>query len=814
MAANDESEIGITALLGPTNTGKTHRAIERMLEHESGMIGLPLRLLAREVYDRITARIGERTVALVTGEEKRIPRHPRYWVCTVEAMPTDCDVDFLAVDEIQLGANRERGHVFTDRLLNARGRQETWFLGSEIARSLITRLVPTAKIRSHPRLSQLRGVAASGLSGLPKRTAIVAFSAQRVYELAERIRNKHGGAALVLGALSPRTRNAQVALYQSGEVNYLVATDAIGMGLNLDISHVAFADLVKYDGREARPLEVTEMAQIAGRAGRYLDDGTFGVLAPRRDLAPSIVRALERHQFPAESRLFWRNSQLDVSSIQALIESLRMPPSCRDLRPIEPAEDHRALVALCNRPEICRIAVGEEQIALLWTVCQIPDYRQLLFELHLNLLEEIFLQLAGPRQRLDRDWLESHLSHIDRTEGDIETLMGRIAEIRTWNYVSQHADWVDRELSLPKRARDIEDRLSDALHQKLVARFVGSSRGFSLPVVPTSSKAWSAPKSYPFAQLLAGSHLAQPFSEEPLVAQARWADRLIEASHEDLRIDAAGRLYFDDRRVGHLLAGSDILHPDVQVRLEPDPGRGACARVQRRLLAFTRDTIDHLLAPIRRPSQNRLSRAACGLLYQLERGLGAVCIEACTTQLRELEPQDKRILSGCGIRRGHEYLYLRQLLSDNPVRLRLALASPHFTTQLSDPQRLAQMPLLRIAATHEPTELLTAIGFARCGPILLRIDHYERLITELENCERAGTFNAPRDLSERLACTPDDLCLLLSELGYQRQPDGRWARRAWRSRTATRAGAQPQRRTASGQRPRRRHSPVDSSSDS
>ncbi|HEY5958725.1 MAG TPA: helicase-related protein, partial [Polyangiaceae bacterium] len=390
MFANDQGTCSVVALLGPTNTGKTHRAIERMLEHQSGMIGLPLRLLAREVYDRVTARIGEHAVALITGEEKRIPKRPSYWVCTVEAMPMHRPVDFVAIDEVQLGAHRERGHVFTDRLLNARGKRETWLLGSETARRLVERLVPTARVHTHPRLSRLRGRDPLTLAALPKRTAVVAFSSQRVYEIAERVRQKHHGAALVLGALSPRTRNAQVALYQSGEVDYLVATDAIGMGLNLDIHHVAFADVTKFDGREARALELAEMAQVAGRAGRYLDDGTFGTLLPRIALPRATVQALESHRFPHETQLFWRSTQLDFSSLDALLRSLREPPPRKELRSIEPAVDHLALVALANRAEIRQLANSPERLALLWEVCQIPDYPQLLFELHVSLLDEVF----------------------------------------------------------------------------------------------------------------------------------------------------------------------------------------------------------------------------------------------------------------------------------------------------------------------------------------------------------------------------------------------------------------------------------------
>jgi ATP-dependent RNA helicase SUPV3L1/SUV3 len=807
MFASTESETGIAALLGPTNTGKTHRALERMLEHQSGMIGLPLRLLAREVYDRMTARIGERAVALVTGEEKRVPTHPKYWVCTVEAMPLDRQVDFLAVDEIQLGAHRERGHIFTDRLLGARGRLETWFLGSETARPLIERLVPTARIRSHPRLSQLRGTPPLGLSGLPKRSAVVAFSSQRVYELAERIARKHGGAALVLGALSPRTRNAQVALYQSGDVDYLVATDAIGMGLNLDIRHIAFADLTKFDGREARPLELAELAQIAGRAGRYLDDGTFGVLAPRAALPNGVVRALEHHHFPAELQLFWRNSQLDLSSIEALIESLRDPPRRHELRPIEPAEDHRALLALSSKPALRRAATSPEHIALLWQVCQIPDYPQLLFELHVRLLEDIFLQLTGAQQRLDSGWVDEHLRHIDRVDGDIETLMGRIADIRTWNYVSQHSDWVERAGAFHERARDIEDRLSDALHERLVARFVERRRAFALPSVATPADGRAPQKAHPFAQLLVTHGSAPLASRDPLAEQAFWTDRLIEAPHERFRLDVKGRLYFDDRRVANLLPGADLLHPDVQVRLDPDPGRGACARVRRRLQAYTRDLVEQLLAPMRQPALEELSPAARGLLYQLEQGLGTVLIADCHVQLSGLCPRDRQLLTSIGLRFGNHYLYLRRLLDPNTIGQRLGLATSHFATQLQDALRLTAA-FSQVSTVPIHPALLTATGFAQAGPLILRVDRFERLVAELRSYERAESFHAPRDLTSRLGCEPEHVPQLLEALGYAWQSDGRWSRRAHK-----RPRYSDHERRPRGTKNDRDHSPTDSNSE-
>ena len=505
----------VTAILGPTNTGKTHRAVERMLSHASGIIGLPLRLLAREVYDRVTARVGEAAVALVTGEEKRIPARPRYWVCTVEAMPptgapagggsagVSGAVDLLAVDEVQLASHPERGHVFTDRILHARGARETLLLGAETVRPLLKRLVPAAVVEGQPRFSTLTGMGSLALGALPPRTAVVAFSATRVFELGERLRARRGGAAIVLGALSPRARNAQVALYQAGEVDYLVATDAIGMGLNMDIDCVAFADVQKFDGRRVRPLENAELAQIAGRAGRHRRDGRFATLAPLAPLAPPVVRAIEQHRFAPEERLYWRSHDLDFDSVEALAASLRRPPPAPWLAAARTAEDQQALERLALRDDVAARADSPDRVALLWQICQLPDYRQLQLDDHLQLQAALFQHLTGPgpsnanangNGRIPADWIARHVAPLETIDGDIETLLARMAGIRTWTYVAHQAGWVDDPAHWQERTRAAEDRLSDALHARLVQRFVdaGARRRSRAARTTTSATARTA----------------------------------------------------------------------------------------------------------------------------------------------------------------------------------------------------------------------------------------------------------------------------------------------------------------------------------
>ncbi|HYZ32438.1 MAG TPA: helicase-related protein, partial [Crenalkalicoccus sp.] len=461
----------VKAVLGPTNTGKTHLAITRLLAHASGIIGFPLRLLARENYDRMVAQKGERHVALITGEEKIVPPEAKWFACTVEAMPLDRQAEFVAVDEIQLCADPDRGHVFTDRLLNARGMVETMFLGAETIRPLLQRLVPRAEVETRPRLSQLSYAGPAKLTRLPARSAVVAFSAAEVYAIAEAIRRRRGGCAVVMGRLSPRTRNAQVALYQNREVDFLVATDAIGMGLNMDVDHVAFASLQKFDGHQARGLSAQEAAQIAGRAGRGMRDGSFGTTAECPPLSDEMVEKIETHSFEALQTLAWRNGELDFTSVDALLDSLAAPPPQAGLAKGHDATDHVTLAALAREGEIRDLARGRARVRLLWEACQVPDFRKLADDSHIALCGRIFRHLAEDGA-LPEDWVASQIAQCGSVEGDLDTLMARLASIRVWSYVAARGDWMRDAARFQAEARAAEDAVSDALHASLTARFV------------------------------------------------------------------------------------------------------------------------------------------------------------------------------------------------------------------------------------------------------------------------------------------------------------------------------------------------------
>jgi ATP-dependent RNA helicase SUPV3L1/SUV3 len=776
--------LGITAALGPTNTGKTHRAIERMLEHRSGMIGLPLRLLAREVYDRVTSRIGEARVALVTGEEKRVPPRPDYWVCTVESMPVEREVDFVAVDEIQLAASHQRGHVFTDRLLHARGLRETWFMGADTIRPIVEQLVPTAQIHRHPRLSQLRGAGSLSLGALPPRTAIVAFSANEVYEIAERLRQRRGGAAVVLGALSPRTRNAQVALYQAGEVDYLVATDAIGMGLNMDVDTIAFASLRKYDGHERRELEPAELAQIAGRAGRAEHDGQFCTLAPLPGLPARLVDAIETHRFDPLTRAVWRTtpSELDFCSIDSLLGSLRQKPPRKLLELVRKAEDHDALVQLAAREEIRSLARGREAVELLWQVCQIPDFRKLLLDGHVDLLADIYRQLVSARGRLDPEWMARRIDRLDDIDGDIHMLMTRIAFVRTWTYVSNHRDWIVDAEHWQERTRRIEDRLSDALHERLVARFVERETGRA-PTQTRGARSKGAPPARaerrpaidreavaagPFAKLL------EVEAPEPAPTGPRnddeWVQELVDAPHERFRIDDAGRILDGDVLLGQLVRGVDLLRPEVALRLDDGTGTdslgaGARSRLQRRLVAWARDLVGQLLAPLRQPAVSHLSSDARGLVYQLEQGLGTIHRSSAEAQLRRLVRRDRALLHSFGVEIGARLIWLPKLLRGPAPRIRAILIDAALPRgvhiEIPRPGAVALVPNPEI----DPGAY-TALGYPVFGTRALRADIVERLYAELARLRGAAgpEFEPPAELAALAGVRRDKLPELITAL--------------------------------------------------
>lgn len=776
-----EQKATVVFALGPTNTGKTHRAIERMLEHGSGMIGLPLRLLAREVYDRITARVGEELVALVTGEERRVPAHPAYWVCTVEAMPVTRRVDFLAVDEIQLAEHRERGHVFTERLLRARGELETWFLGSHSMAGIARELVPEASMESAYRLSRLRHAGPTSLRGLPPRSAVVAFSTSQVYELAERLRALRGGVAVVLGALSPRTRNAQVAMYQAGEVRYLVATDAIGMGLNLDVDHVAFAGLTKFDGFEQRSLTSAEVAQIAGRAGRHVRDGTFGTLKPLRPFSERLSAQIEQHRFAPVRALIYRNADLDYSSLQGLLGSLCAPPPRACLRRVEQADDFSVLKYLISLPEVRALASEPAAVSLLWEVCQVPNFRRQVESHHGALLTSLYRQLRVEGE-LSATWFEQQVRRLDHSSGDIPTLVGRLEGIRIWSYISQRRGWLHDPKPCQQMTQEVEDRLGDALHARLVERFVRKVgraprlRGSQAPGPVVSAHHG------PFAELsrMLPQVPEDGESEEAFVARAE------AASYGAFSLGPRFLIVFEGEAIARLTRGKDWVTPAVTL-LEPDLwSAGGRRRLTRRLLAWLRDWVAVGGGGQPTLGSGALSPAGRGLAYMLQQGLGVLPRSAADPQVRALPHESRRRFTAAGLVVGHRHAYLRGALAAESMHIRAALA------QLWSPIGGLQGEAGGLSwVSGDPfrqDDLAHKHGYDRLSASLaMRIDTIECLADYLEGPQGHARL---RSALNALALPESAMKSTLNVLGLRSQDLRRARRRRRRRRKADAAVAQ------------------------
>ncbi len=783
----------VKAVLGPTNTGKTHLAIERMLAHTSGIIGFPLRLLARENYDRMVAAKGPRLVALITGEEKIVPAEARWFSCTVEAMPLDRHVEFLAVDEIQLCADPDRGHVFTDRLLHARGLVETMFLGAETVRPLLRALVPQAEIETRPRLSSLTYAGPAKLTKLPPRSAVVAFSAGEVYAIAELIRRRRGGCAVVMGRLSPRTRNAQVALYQDKEVDFLVATDAIGMGLNMDVDHVAFARLSKFDGHRPRRLQPAEVAQIAGRAGRGMRDGTFGTTGVCAPLDDTMVNAVEGHDFDPLEQLFWRNAQLDFASVDGLLDSLNSPPPRAGLVRGRDATDLETLAALARESGVRERARTRRQVRLLWDACQIPDFRKLADDSHLRLCARVFDHLVGGGT-LPTDWIAQQIAALSKAEGDIDTLMQRLAGVRTWSYVTARPDWVRDAPTWQGRAREVEDLLSDSLHEKLTARFVdrraamlmrrldGSETQELLSAVTARGEV--VVEGHPVGHVGGFLFLPDPLvegAEKRLVLRAarralreempRRVGRLEAATDDAILLDDTSRLSWDGAAIGRLRPGRcgarGMVRPAVEVLdsefLDGPQRERVRLRLQRRVDELLRRDLGPLFAAIAAAERDAALR---GPLHRLEECGGLV--PGATES--EVPAALRGRLKQLGVRAGRFALFMPALLKPQPMARRAALwGLQHDRRPPALPAPgLVSLPTACGRAADDPdAAFLAAMGWVPAGPVWLRLDIAERVAQELAVATRTRASALPANLAARLSVRADVLPPVLRALGVR-----------------------------------------------
>ena len=799
---------GVTAVLGPTNTGKTHLAIERMLAHSSGLIGLPLRLLAREVYNRAIERVGVDEVALVTGEEKIKPPNPRFWVATVEAMPRDLDVAFLAIDEIQLAADFERGHVFTDRMLHRRGREETLVLGAATMRPIVERLLPGASIVSRPRLSQLTFAGEKKLTRLPRRSAVVAFSAEEVYAIAELVRRQRGGAAVVLGALSPRTRNAQVALYQSGEVDYLVATDAIGMGLNLDVDHIAFASDRKFDGYQFRKLSPSELAQIAGRAGRATRDGTFGTTGRCPAFETELVQALESHSFEPVKLVQWRNTDLDFSSVGALQATLAAAPAENALARAPVGEDILVLEHAARDDGVRGLTGTSGDVERLWEVCQVPDYRKIAPANHAELVVTLYgyLQRDG---KIDTDWFAQQIGQADRTDGDIDTLSTRIAHIRTWTFVANRPDWLGDPEHWQGVTRGVEDKLSDALHERLTERFV--DRRTSVLMRRLRENATLEPEINKTGDVVVEGHVIgrldgfafvadassggseakalQNAAQKALAAEiAARAMRLGEAPDEQFVLAGDGTIRWTGAPVGKLIAGEEILRPRVRVIADEHLTGAPRDAVEARLDLWVKSHLEKLLGPLFvLAAAADVTGIARGIAFQLVEALGVLDRQRVAEDVKGLEQPARATLRKYGVRFGAYHIYIPALLKPAPR----ALAAQLWALRHDGPQTKGLDDLLHLAGsgrTSIPVNrdidpvLYRAAGYRVCGERAVRVDILERLADLIRPALAwregssgpkpaaafaGGGFTIVNTMTSLIGASGEDFASVLRSLGYR-----------------------------------------------
>ncbi|MBB3770865.1 ATP-dependent RNA helicase SUPV3L1/SUV3 [Angulomicrobium tetraedrale] len=799
---------GVTAVLGPTNTGKTTLAIDRMIGHSSGLIGLPLRLLAREVYTRLVERVGAGQVALITGEERIKPDNPRFWVATVEAMPRDLDVAFVALDEIQISADLDRGHVFTDRLLNRRGREETLLLGAATMRPLVEKLLPGASILVRPRLSNLTFAGEKKITRLPRRSAIVAFSADEVYAIAELIRRQRGGAAVVLGALSPRTRNAQVEMYQNGDVDYLIATDAIGMGLNLDVDHVAFAGDVKFDGWQFRKLNPGELAQIAGRAGRAQRDGTFGTTGRCTPFDAELVERLEAHSFDAHRVLQWRNSALDFASVEALNRSLAQVPREEGLTRAPTAEDVLVLEALMRDPAIRRHAVGADAVERLWEACQLPDYRKVSPASHSDLVSTVYDDLMR-HGRISTDWFAKQVALADRAEGDIDTLSGRIAQVRTWTFAANRPDWLDDPEHWRGVTRRVEDRLSDALHERLTHRFVDRRtsvlmrrlRENAMLETEITKTGDVVVEGHVIGHLLGFQFAADASAAGPEAKALRTtaqkalageiearAARLAEGADDAFVLSSDGTLRWVGEPVAKLIPGDEVLGPRLKVIADEHLTGPARDAVQARIELWLKAHIEKLLGPlIVLGKAEDVAGIGRGIAFQLVETLGVLERHKVAEEMKGLAQEARAVLRGHGVRFGAHHIYIPTLLKPAPRALAAQLwALKHGGLQqkgLDELPHLAASGRTSIPVDPEIQKgLYRAVGFRVAGERAVRVDILERLADLIRPAlawrpgtsgeKPAGAFDgggfvATVAMTSLAGCAGEDFASILRSLGYR-----------------------------------------------
>ena len=778
----------ITAVLGPTNTGKTHLAVETMLKYKSGIIGFPLRLLAREIFDKCIEKAGKENVALITGEEKIIPKSPKYYICTAESMPQDIFVEFVAIDEIQMCIDHERGHIFTDRLLNARGEKLTMFLGSHSMKRIIESLNNEVEFVNRERLSKLTFSGYKKISRLSPKTALIAFSIDEVYAIGELVRRQKGGAAVIMGSLSPKTRNAQVQLYQSGDANFLVATDAIGMGINMDINNVSFTNLKKFDGKKTRRLNLSEISQIAGRAGRHINDGNFGLTGQCESLSADEIEKIEKHELNNINVVYWRNSELIFDSLEKLNESLEQKPSSEFFRRIADCEDEKVLKLLTKGNNKIEIDNTKEIIQTLWECCQIPDFSKKAYGNHLAIVKKVFEFLTSKNRKVSNDYMKTQLKHLDIYEGNIDTLANRISNVRTWSYVANKKNWADNSDYWIERTKYIEDKLSDKLHEELTKSFVDKrisilARSLKQDIVlgteiknenevMIDNQYIGKLKGLKLElDLKAGSLKTDIKSLKKAARQAiapelfRRVNKIIQS--EILSLDDDNKIHWKDHPIAYLKAGKNYLNPKIELMvdeaIDQESKEKLMVNLETKLSKLIADELSDLVRLSGAKFKNNYARALC---YQLFENNGVIKRETIETTLKNISKEDRLDLKKAGIKLGRYHIFLPKMLKPNAVNLRIKLWKLYFPNDQKYIIPKSGLNFLK-DETKKNKKFLLICGFENFDKFYIRVDILERFFIKIIENTKDKIFKIDSDMINLIGCNKENFLKLLGLMHYK-----------------------------------------------
>ena len=780
----------ITAVLGPTNTGKTHLAVETMLEYNSGIIGFPLRLLAREIFDKCISKVGSDKVALITGEEKIIPKNPKYYICTVESMPQNIFVDFVAVDEVQMSIDHERGHIFTERLLSARGDKLTMFLGSHSMKNIISSLVDNVEFVNRERFSKLTYSGYKKISRLNPKTALIAFSIDEVYAIAELVRRQKGGAAIIMGSLSPKTRNSQVDLYQSGDANFLVATDAIGMGINMDINNVSFSSLKKFDGKKTRRLKLSEISQIAGRAGRHVNDGNFGTTGQCENLSADEIEKLENHSLNNINTIFWRNSELDFNNLQSLIYSLEKKPNNELLKRIFECEDEKVLKFLVKDQEIVKKIASKDFLKIFWECCQIPDFSKKSYGKHVEIVKKVFDFLSSKSKKVSNEYMKLQLKDIDRYDGNIDTLSNRISSVRTWSYVANKKNWTDNSDFWIERAKNIEDKLSDKLHEELTKSFIDKrisvlSRSLKQDIILGTEikngdqvvidnqyigklKGLRLDLDLKSGSLKTDIKSLKKAARQAIVPELmRRVNKIIKENSIDLKNDH--KIYWNDNPIGRITPGKNYLTPNIELiadeALDLESKNKIKSNLEKKLYLLITTELSDLVKLSKLNFKNNYVRALC---YQLFENNGVVKRDSIKQIIKNISKENRPDLRKAGIKIGRYHIFLPKMLKPGAVNLRIILWKLYFPKDQTYSIPKSGLNFLN-KENKENKKFLLICGFENFSNFYVRVDILERLFLKILDTTKDGIFKIDSDMINLIGCSKDNFYKLLELMNYKKE---------------------------------------------